>query len=40
MRWKELMNVIIKTIKIIKNNENTLELDFDGDIRKFTKEEN
>ena len=31
---------MIKTIKIIKYDENTLELDFDGDIRKFTKEEN
>ena len=36
----ETTSSMIKTIKIIKYDENTLELDFDGDIRKFTKEEN
>lgn len=36
----ETTDSMIKTFKIIKNDENILELDFDGDIRKFTKEEN
>lgn len=36
----ETTESIIKKIKIKKSDKNNLELDFDGDIRKFTKEEN